>query len=263
MGFPNVIYGDYGDEKVAQSTRIGNLPLGTQMILPDGRSFRHAKAGGTALSAGAICCASAGSPGHGNLAGSGLKVSATTTRNLSTHTDVYLATSLATFTTDQFADGFMNVAGPAASSYIGHIYKVESNLSAASVQAGGDLHLKLYKTDPLKVTLAPTSCTVSLKANPYSQVIVNPGASPVCAPIGATVVAVSANFYHWIQRHGEASIHQAATVCVVGQGVIPSMTEAGSITVAFSAATGTPGKIGWALEGVTASESVLVMLDME
>ena len=44
MSFPNVIYGDYGDEKVAQSTKIGSLPLGQLMILPDGRAFRHTRA---------------------------------------------------------------------------------------------------------------------------------------------------------------------------------------------------------------------------
>ncbi|KKL16382.1 hypothetical protein LCGC14_2496170, partial [marine sediment metagenome] len=41
MAFPNVIYGRYGDEKVAQSTKIGGLPLGQEMVLPDGREFRH------------------------------------------------------------------------------------------------------------------------------------------------------------------------------------------------------------------------------
>ena len=52
MSYPNVIYGDYGDEKVAQSTKIGNLPLGQLMVLPDGRKFRHAQASATALVAG-------------------------------------------------------------------------------------------------------------------------------------------------------------------------------------------------------------------
>ena len=144
MEYPNVIYGDYGDEKVAQSTKIGDLPLGQLMVLPDGRKFRHAKAGGTALSAGIIVGASAGSAGHGNLAGTFLKASATTTRNLKGDRVVYLATSRAAFTKDQFADGYLNVQGPAASSYIGHVYKIEANDSAAANSGSGDLKIKLY-----------------------------------------------------------------------------------------------------------------------
>jgi len=43
-GTPNIQYGDYGDEKVTSSTRIGGLPLGAKMVFLDGREFRHAKA---------------------------------------------------------------------------------------------------------------------------------------------------------------------------------------------------------------------------
>src|SRR3990167_11513554 len=53
MSFPNIIYGDYGDEKRAQSTRIGGNQLGALMILPDHSEFHHSRApSGTALTAG-------------------------------------------------------------------------------------------------------------------------------------------------------------------------------------------------------------------
>src|SRR3990167_8352141 len=55
MSFPNVVYGDYGDEKLAQSVKIGGLPLGQLMILPDGSKFRQARApSGTATVAGSL-----------------------------------------------------------------------------------------------------------------------------------------------------------------------------------------------------------------
>ena len=54
MGIPSIIYGDYGDEKVTSSTKIGNLPLGQLMRLPDGRKYRHARSGGTALAVGQV-----------------------------------------------------------------------------------------------------------------------------------------------------------------------------------------------------------------
>ena len=50
MSFPNTVYGSYGDQYTSQTTKIDGLPLGTKMELPDGKIFRHCKAGGTTLS---------------------------------------------------------------------------------------------------------------------------------------------------------------------------------------------------------------------
>ena len=47
MGFPNIVFGSYGDQYTTSSTPIGGNPLGTMMILPDGCEFVHAQCGGT------------------------------------------------------------------------------------------------------------------------------------------------------------------------------------------------------------------------
>jgi len=260
MSYPNVIYGDYGDEKRSQSTAIGNLPLGQLMILPDGRKFRHAKAGGTALEAGAIVSVSAGAAGHGNVAASGLIASATTTRNLSTHTSVYVATSLAAFTKDQFADGYLNIQGPAASAYIGHIYRVKGNDAAASVAAGGDLKIDLYQTDPLLHDLKAGTTTVSLRKNPFIDQIV---AASIKTITGVTPAAVSANHYFWVQRSGVASIQTAATTVTDGAPVAVGTAQAGSVTLMVAVSLATQHVIGQALESVTAAEAAMCDLNLE
>ena len=265
MSHPNVIYGDYGDEKVAQSSKIGDIPLGTLMILADGRKFRAAQAGAAALSAGAVLACSAGAPGYGNLAGSGLKASATVTHNLAEATDVHVATSLLALTKDLFADGVLNIVGPAASTYIGHMYKVKGNEAAASVGVGGAATIHLYETDPLKVALAPTSCVVSLKKSPYKDMIIYAPNAIIAPPMGVAPVAVSASFYFWCQRSGEASVRQGATVCVVGMQVVNDLTEAGSVALALTAAgsTGRGDVMGYALEGQSASQAIAIYMTLE
>ncbi len=259
MSFPNVIYGDYGDEKVAQSAAIGSLPIGQEMILPDGRKFRHAKAGGTALVAGVVVSTSATAAGLGGVAGSGLVASATTTYNLSGATTVYLTTAKSAITANQFAGGFLNVQGPAASTYIGQVYKIKSNLSAAT---SANLAITLEETDPLQVSFKAGTTTCSLRTNPYTNSIVF--ADATAPPQGIVPTAVSASFYYWLQTNGVASAMQSATVAIAQDPFTADTALAGSITIASSAAASVTvdayQPLGWTLEAAAASEAILVDL---
>jgi len=275
MSHPNVIYGDYGDEKVAQSAKIGNIPLGQLMILPDGRKFRLAKcSSATALEAGAIVASSAGLAGNGNVSGSGLVASATTTLNAVGDLDVYVATSKLAFTKDQLADGMMNVQGPAASTYIGYVHKIKGNAAAASVAAGGDLKITLYDTDPLKVAFKAGTTTVSVRQSLYKDAVVLDSSTVIAGPIGTTPTAVSASFYFWCQRSGEASIQTSASECIDGEAVFCDTAAAGSCTEQPDTAdTSTivaaynlhikQRALGFAREVSAASEAVLVDLQLE
>lgn len=257
MSFPNVIYGRFGQEKVAQSTAIGGLPLGQLMILPDGKRFKHSKAGGTALAAGVVTSTSATQAGLGGVAGSGLVASATTTYNLSGATTVYLTTAKSAITADQFADGYLNVQGPAASTYIGYVYRIKSNLSAAT---SANLALTLYETDPLKVSFKAGTTTCSLRTNPYKDQIVF--VDTTAPPQGVVPTAVSASFYFWLCTNGVASAIQSATVAIAQSPFTADTAAAGSITIASSAAASANvfayQSLGWTLEGASASEAVMV-----
>ena len=260
MAYPNVIYGDFGDEKLAQSAKIGGLPLGQLMILPDGRKFRHAKAGGTALEAGVIVSATAGLAGDGNVAASGLIASATVSLNKEGDTDVFVATSLTTFTLAQFEDGYMGVQGPAASSYIGHLYAVKTNAAAASVQAGGDLQITLQDKDGLKEDWAAGSTFVSLRKNPFVNQII---AASIKTITGSVPVAVSASFYFWCQRSGPASVQTAATTVTDGAPVAIGKAQAGSVTLFVAVSGATQHQVGQALETVSAADAGMIDLNLE
>ena len=259
MAYPNVIYGDYGDEKVAQSAKIGGLPLGQLMVLPDGRKFRHSQCGGTtALGAGVITCASAEVAGHGGISGSGLLASTTVTDNLAGATAVVLLAKTAAVTTDQFADGVLVPVGPAASAQLGYSYRIESNKSCANAAT---LNITLYKGDGLKVAASAGATLHALRKSPYAQAIVA-AAAPIGNIIGVTPTAVSASFYFWAQRGGHAAIEQGATACVAGSGASWG-GQAGSVTLAVAASILGANIIGKAIHQAAASEAVLIDLGLE
>jgi len=227
MGYPNVIYGVYGDEKNAQSTKIGGLPLGQSMILPDGRKFRHAHASSAAsLLAGVVVQGAAPVTGHGQISGSGLLASATTTENKIGDTAVYLTNKSVAITKNQYADGVLTVIGPAGSTaYIGRTYRIKENDSCA---VSTKVKFTLYPEDPLVADMAPGSTLCAPRHNNFEGCIVFADTSP---PAGVVPTAVSAGFYFWAQRSGDAACIQSATVCVDGDPVMCDTALAGSVTL--------------------------------
>jgi len=264
MSYPNVIYGDFGDEKVAQSTKIGNLPLGQLMILPDGRKFRHAKAAAAALSAGIVVSTTAGVAAHGNVAASGLVASATTTHNVAGATDVYIVAGSVAFTKDMWADGYMNVQDDTGE---GHVYFVKSNDSGA---ASTQIKVSLYPNDKIKTAFNPNTTTVSLRKSLFTDQIIGATGTLIAPVTGTTPTAVSASFYFWVQRGGPASLRTGATTVVNGDRVVAATATAGSVTVHTTADTSTVVAafnkntyVGTALETVTATEQALVDVNLE
>ena len=259
MSYPNVVYLQHGREKVAQSAKIGNLPLGQLMVLPDGRKFRHAQAGSaTDLEAGVVVGASASVVGHGGISGSGLTASATATNNAAGDTNVVLLTKSAAVTKDQYAGGMLNVVGPAGSTYIGQNYKIKSNKSAA---VSSKLEITLEPNDGLKVAFAAVTTVCSLSKGAHAEAIVQASA-PIGPVIGATPVAVTKSYYFWAQRSGPASLQQAVTVCTAGEAVMVG-AEAGSVTLAIAGSVINGGYIGQAMEQAAASQAIQVNMDLE
>jgi len=269
MSFPNVIYGDYGDEKVAQSTEIGNLPFGQLMVLPDGSKFRHAQAGSAvALSAGVLVSCSAGLADHGAVAASGLIASSVATYNTVKATAVHVTSASVAVTKDYYAGGLLNVQDDTGE---GHVYRIKSNKSAA---VSSDVEITLEPTDRLITAFNPGVTTVGLRRNPYKEMILHNQGTIIAPPMGATPVAVSASFYFWCQRSGPVSLRTGATTVVDGAPVHAASATAGSVTVPPTTADTTTvvaaynlqirnTPIGHALETVTATEQVLVNLGLE
>ncbi len=263
MSYPNIIYGDYGDEKITKSTAIGGLPLGQLMILPDGRKFRHAQCGSAAsIDNGLILAASAGLAGHGAVASSGIAATAATARNKSGDTTVYLTcNSAVSVLLNYYADGFLNVQKSAGN---GYMYRVKENTSCASASA---FSVTLYPDDPLKVAFAATSTKVSLRRSPYKEAILASVSAAIGPVMGVSPTPVTASYYFWVQRSGPASVRTAATAVVVGAPVVTQPVESGSAAPAVSGGASTQiwdsYFLGLAMEAPDATDAALVNLTLE
>ena len=226
MSFPNVIYGDYGDEKRAQSTKIGSMSLGVVLILSDGREYQHGKAStAAALSAGYLCCGSV-TVDSGTSVEFGL-VAATAAVG-ATSVVVTLAAGTAV-TTDKFAEGVL-VTASSTGTGIGLEYKIKSNGSAA---AGSACTISLYEEDSIQIAIAGGTTRVGLRENPLNNVVVVPASTGFPGKlIGVPQTAVSAGFYTWFQTKGYSPGYvSSGTAMVTGDLCNASTGYAGAFGV--------------------------------
>ena len=223
MSFPNVIYGKYGDEKAAQSTKIGGLPLGTPMVLPDGRQFVHGKASTAAalssgyLSAGSVITAAGTSVEFGLVAA--------TAAVGATSVVVTLAAGTAAIA-DEWKEGWLMTASSTGTG-IGINYKVATNNSAA---AGSACTITLEPTDGLVTAIAGGTTRVGLRENLLNNVVVCPAGTGLPGElVGVPNLAVSAGFYTWFQQKGYTTAYVATgTAMVTGEPCVASSGYAGA-----------------------------------
>lgn len=190
MAFPNTIYGKYGWEKVETSGQ--KHKLGTRMVFDDGRAFRYVENGGTAIAAGAIVQAAAGVANHD------MDLAITTAAAGATSVTVTLGATAAT--EDQYKDGFLYINDGATGE--GHVYKIKSNAVGAS---SGTCVLTLDEEDGLVTALTNGTNLAGLAINTYKDVIISPTSVSNVA-LGVAPVALTADYYGWIQTWGEAAV---------------------------------------------------------
>lgn len=254
MSIPNIHYGDYGDEKVTSSTRIGNLPLGQLMVLPDGRKFRHAKSGGTALAVGTVLR-------QGWLADTVMDQEVTINADHAAGSvSIDIITGGTTVTANYYKDGYLYTSLSAGA---GSVYKIASHDATAT--SAEVLTLTLEEHDSLAGSVVATSCECGLRRNEYAACLLNPTGTEFTGMIcGVPPVAVSAGYYFWCQRSGVAVGMNAAASAIVGESVTAASSEAGSITIA---ATGGEDPhydvIGHGLTTGDAATYVLFNLELE
>lgn len=204
--FPNIIFGRYGDEKVAQSTKIAQ-ELGQLMVLPDGKVFVHALANTAAvLSRGVPVVQKAVAGTSVNVvAGADAAIGATTV--VLTMPDTTLCTIA-----DQYAGGYLVVNDATGE---GYTYKIKTSGTAAGASTAT---FTLEPTDPIVVALVSGTSECTIRENPYFHVLNRAaGTGSVGMPAGVPPTAVSAGFYCWLQRKGTAALLAGGTLAVRGR----------------------------------------------
>ena len=254
MGIPSIIYGDYGDEKVTRSTKIGNLELGVTMMLPDGRLYRHAKSGGTALAVGQILR-------QGMISDSAQDQAVVLDASAAIGAvSIDIVSGSSTVAVDYYADGYLYTSLDAG---LGSVYKIASH-DATSTSAEV-LTLTLADHDELKLAIKAASTEVGLRQNEFASCLLNPLDSKVFKGIicGIAPVAVDASYYFWVQRKGSAVAKVAGTAVTVGEQVYASSSEAGSILLANTGGDAEVDTIGHSRTVGVAATYVLINLELE
>ena len=253
--FPDVIYGDYGDEKVTSTAKIGSLPLGQSMVLPDGRKYRHSRAG----SAGALLVS--------EVVRQGPELDLTVDQDLLTASaaaagadKISLIMATTTMVANYYEDGYLYTN---LSAGVGSVYKIKSH--RASTGAADTIEFTLYPNDTLKLAVVSASSLAGVRQNEYANLIQNPTGTAFVGIIGGIPpVAVDASSYFWVQRSGVAvGIQDAATVCVNGDRVACNSVTAGRIAEASTASKELLDSFSTCLATGAASTYILVELDLE
>lgn len=216
------------------SSTTAQADLGALAFSPDGRAFRYAYAGATALVAGTLLQSAAETSGWENLTAVAAAVGDTS----------IASTSTITVTANQLAGGYALIT---VTPGIGYMYQIAGH--AAYSAAAPTIAL----TDSVKVALT-TSSRIDLVANPYSAVIINP-ATATAMPVGVAVTATPINNYGWIQVGGVANILNDGG-STVGTNVSASNGTAGAVEAAVTA----QAAIGVAMTGISTTENGAIKL---
>lgn len=215
----------FGEEK-ALSTRKGSF-LGQQAFTQDGRTFRYALNGATALAAG-VTVQSAAQSGTSQAADA---IVASLTNGVGATIATGVTTIALTMTTafaeNTFQDGYLYVkVGPGAGAFV-----IKQHTSGSSVSA---LNVELYPGDKIDRVAHTTATRYALQRNLYSSVVVSAGGL-TGAIVGVAHTSVPASNFFWLQTGGPAPTNMAAASSAPGNRVISGTTAgvaAGQTTAA-------------------------------
>lgn len=224
----------------ASAADAGNVALGARAVDNAGNSYRFCQAGASALVPGKLQQASAQIANHQNMAVTTAAIGATS---------VTVALGNTAATANQYAGGWLVIT---TSTGAGYRYLI-SNHPAADASAS----LVLTLSDALLTTTVTATTKADLIANPFSGVILNPSAASSC-PVGvASLSAITASYFGWIQSAGICNVLADGAV-TVGTQLVASNATAGAV----EALTGVQAIVGCAVTDIDTTQYGAVNLQL-
>ncbi len=221
--------------------------VGAYATSGDGRTFRFAYDGGTALVPGYLYQAAA--QDDTNLHDYTLAV------NSVGDTLVSVTSTAATLAANALAGGQLVITD--ATTGAGISYGIAGNTAAAASA------FTITLADPIRVA---TTGTVHADAvlNPFWSIIEAPTAL-TAAPVGVAVVATAGTQYAWIQTSGVVAVKNDGIGTInPGDYVAPSQTTAGTVAaLPFSGTTALLCAVGIAMETIEATQWGFIKLMLE
>lgn len=178
-------------QDIHETSATQQYELGTRLVYPDGRMFRYAKNGGTALAKALMTTSEA-------LVAAAIEELQSTYGASAAIGDYEIDVDVTTGTTwveNEFAGGFLVVN---KSTGIGDIYKIVAN----KIDGSDDTLMRVLLDTPIRTALAATS-EITMVKNRFRDVDVMPTTAEG-TPAGIPLVAVTANYYCWLQTAGYA-----------------------------------------------------------
>lgn len=221
------VYLSHGMEKDDDATK--RHALGTRGVLPDGKIFRYALNGATALEAGRLLQ----SPAQINDGDWDMDLPVESTHGeggstIGSRRIPILASSALTsaLAADAFQDGWLAVNdGPGE----GHVYRISSHPAYSTGDTVGTvLVVDLAYDDEIVSTNMSTASLVGLIQSPYLDVIEYGFAAAAAQIVGVACSSVAASRYFWAQTWGPASLLVDVATLSVGRNVVPTQSTAGA-----------------------------------
>ena len=235
-------------DTIYEQSSTQKFHLGTKLVYPDGRVFRYARNGAVALSKALMTSSGA------------LEAKATdelqSTYGASADVGDYEidvdVTTGATWVENEYADGFLVVN---KSTGIGDIYKVIAN----KINGSDDTLMRIQLETPIRTALEATS-EITFVKSPWRDVIVMPTTAEG-TPAGVPLIAVTINYFCWLQTRGYAPLLVDDSDTIVKGNVVGlGGTDAGAVQ-AVGADTTYP--YGVAVYVAAADEPAIIDLKLE
>lgn len=215
MAYPTVIFGPPDSmpyeiySVTAAQAQKGRLPLGTQLVMQDGRKFRFAMNGGVLLVVGNAITQVLGLSTDEDMAAA---AGAIGDRSITaTH-------GAATAVANYFSEGYAVVSVTPGG---GDTYKIDNHLALTS--SGADT-FNLAPGHALRRALTTTS-RIDLASNPYAFVIQSAVTTLAALPVGVAVSAITATSGSgFLQTRGICGVLTAGTVIGGNRVVVPTGT---------------------------------------
>jgi hypothetical protein len=267
MSFPGSVLLSAGDILNQSATKV--LPLGTRGYTRDGRVFRYARNGGTALKAGYLVQSSV--PLTGDLA---LKQGATKLSANTTKIKIITAANAVMSTINAYADGYFYCYSTTTAEGAGLYAQIKSH-STESATATGLVTInfadsgRLYSGIGTTYLASTIGAKVAVMRNPYDKVVVKPAGAATALAVGVPVRPITASYYFWLQTWGACplrvgKVHTIGYNIGLGTDATAGIAQGATVGTTFTKTTWGRGinAVGSAMTTGVAGEARLVYLKL-
>jgi hypothetical protein len=197
------------NQSIYEISAVQKERIGLLRVLSDGRKFRYAKAGASALGMGKFACAAP-------TAAAVINKACPTSVPVGTRS-VALTIASATYAMDYFNGGYLQINDTGAQ------YEITGSTAVSSGTA-----ITISLEDPIKIALT-SSMEFTLVQSPWMATVELASGTLVGTPAGVSPMDVTAAYFYWAQTGGIANCLEDGTPAA-GQ-MLCEGTTAGALTI--------------------------------